>query len=126
MHTLKLTVRDRAGNRTVQIAQFEIDASSALPVSLELGNNFPNPFNPETSIPLAIPSGFTAASGVRLVIYNAVGQRVRVLDADLASGRHTAIWNGRDDSGLQVSSGVYLYRLESASAVITRRMTLLK
>ena len=76
--------------------------------------------------PVAIPSAFSAAGGARLVIYNAVGQRVRVLDADLAPGRHTAVWDGRDDSGHQVSSGMYLYRLESASAVIARRMTLLK
>ncbi|MDP6042527.1 MAG: FlgD immunoglobulin-like domain containing protein [Candidatus Latescibacteria bacterium] len=85
--------------------------------------NYPNPFNPETVI------GYSLAevSNVQLVIYNLVGQQVRVLVNDSqAAGLYQVRWDGRDASGYQVTSGVYLYRLVAGSQVEMRKMILLK
>lgn len=63
---------------------------------------------------------------MRLVIYNVLGERVRVLvDAEKTASTHTAIWNGRNDAGLRVAAGAYLYRLEFGEQVLTRKLVLL-
>ena len=65
----------------------------------------PNPFNPETSISFELP----AQSQVRLEIFDVVGQQVRTLVADaLSAGPHQVLWNGRDDAGAKVGSGIYI------------------
>ena len=128
IHYLEITVVDRAANRTVRRLSFSGVGGITLPTTLALGNNYPNPFNPETVIPFAVPPSPGAAI-IRLAIYNIAGQRVRVLfDGRQAvqSGRHEAVWDGRDESGRKAASGIYLYRLEGAATVITRRMVLLK
>ena len=67
------------------------------------------------------------SANVRLAIYNVKGQLVRTLvDAKLPSGRHHAVWNGKDDAGRSVSSGIYLYRMESAGYSQTLKMMLMK
>lgn len=78
------------------------------PRQFRLDPAFPNPFNPATSISFQLPS----ESRVRLTVYDILGRTVRILEDDvLSAGAHTARWNGLDDRGMQVSSGVYLYRL---------------
>ena len=85
--------------------------------------NYPNPFNPETTIRFDIP----CRAQTRLSIYNIRGQLVKTLvDQPMDTGEHFAVWNGTDTSDKPVSSGVYLYRLESAEHVITKRMLLMK
>ena len=80
------------------------------PLSFALYANAPNPFNPQTAIGYALP----VAGQVELVVYDVVGQRVRVLVSALrAAGMHEVVWDGRDDSGQRVGSGVYLYRLRA-------------
>ncbi|MDP8267868.1 MAG: FlgD immunoglobulin-like domain containing protein [Candidatus Tenebribacter davisii] len=70
--------------------------------------NYPNPFNPETNIVFNLPE----EGRVQLDIYNIRGQKIRSLLKDqITSGQHSIVWNGKDDSGKKVSSGVYLYRL---------------
>ncbi|MCZ6819681.1 MAG: T9SS type A sorting domain-containing protein, partial [Calditrichaeota bacterium] len=70
--------------------------------------NYPNPFNPETRIQYRIPE----AAFVQLTIFNLKGQQVRMLEASQKSrGTYSVIWDGKDNIGRQVSSGVYLYRL---------------
>jgi flagellar hook assembly protein FlgD len=89
-----------------------------------LGPNVPNPFNPSTSIEYEVSeSGF-----VSLKIYNVAGQLVKTLmDGQQAAGQvHEATWNGLDDAGQPVSSGVYFYKLTSKGFVKTRKMVLLK
>jgi phosphodiesterase/alkaline phosphatase D-like protein len=79
------------------------------PTSFALLQNYPNPFNPSTSIPVALPR----ASRVILRIYNALGQRVTTLcDGELPAGRSVFLWEGGDDRGMRVSSGVYFCRME--------------
>ncbi|MCI0496485.1 T9SS type A sorting domain-containing protein, partial [candidate division KSB1 bacterium] len=72
--------------------------------------NYPNPFNPETKISFQLPK----ECQVRLSVYNNLGQLISVLfEGELGSGIHSKIWNGLDMSGKQVTSGVYLYKLET-------------
>lgn len=86
--------------------------------------NSPNPFNPETKIRYEL----TAASPVRLAIFDASGRVVRHLESAAAkpAGLYELRWNGRDDTGAAVASGVYLYRLQAGSFEETRRAVLLK
>jgi len=135
-HYLEITVQDRAANRTTHGITVQ-GGGNTLPTTLKLGNNYPNPFNPETTIPFTVPDwnllefGEGSASGVsiRFAIYNTAGQMVRLLldDDEVRSGSHEVLWDGRDADGRKAASGVYLYRVEGgADAVITKRMTLLK
>ncbi|MDO9578302.1 MAG: T9SS type A sorting domain-containing protein [Candidatus Cloacimonadales bacterium] len=74
----------------------------------ELKNNYPNPFNPETTISFSIPD----ESKVNLFVYNIKGQKVKTLTDDIyEKGNHSVIWKGDDESGKSVSSGVYFYKL---------------
>ncbi|MGH1365584.1 MAG: choice-of-anchor B family protein [Calditrichia bacterium] len=93
------------------------------PLKFELLANYPNPFNPTTSIPYRVAE----AGKVTLIIYNSLGQHVRTLvNATQQSGSYSAVWDGRDDSGEEVVSGIYLYRLQENSQSRTRKMVLLK
>ena len=94
----------------------------------KLGQNYPNPFNPVTRIEYWVPEGAGAAqSAVSLVIYDVRGARVRTLvRGEKASGRYAVDWDGRNDDGTPVSSGVYFYRMTAGGFADTRRMVLLK
>ncbi len=93
------------------------------PAAFALRGNYPNPFNPSTTIVYSIP----AHGPANLEIFNTQGQKVRVLvDGSLTAGNHSTVWNGRDDNGKTVSSGVYIARLKIEGKVESRRMTLLK
>jgi tetratricopeptide (TPR) repeat protein len=88
-----------------------------------LYNNYPNPFNPTTTIEFFIPQTGIA----KLNVYNIKGQKVRTLiDSDLGKGEHRVIWNGKDSRNRSVASGVYFFRLESGGKVAIRKATLLK
>ena len=94
-----------------------------IPDVFALYQNYPNPFNPVTTITYDIPE----ASDVRLVVYNLVGQPVSVLVNGFQNpSRYTLAWNGLSDAGLPVSSGIYVYRLETDSYVKTMKMMYLK
>ena len=94
----------------------------AIPV-LALYPNYPNPFNPSTTI--AFANSQTAP--VKLEIFNLKGQRVKTLvDDTLPAGNHRVTWNGKDDAGRSVSSGVYMYRLTGPDYRKTLKMMLLK
>lgn len=86
-------------------------------------DNFPNPFNPSTTISFSLPETGRAS----LVIYNASGQKVRELVTGiLNAGRHSVVWDGRDGDGKMVSSGVYISRLTMKDRAASNRMLLLK
>jgi parallel beta-helix repeat protein len=94
-----------------------------IPQSFVLEQNIPNPFNPSTEIHFSL----TKTSDVTLEVYNVLGQRVSVLiNQNLPAGSHTVRWEGRDDSGKPVASGVYLYRLASGEFSDVKKMLLLK
>jgi len=99
------------------------DAVKTLPKAFALKQNFPNPFNPITSIAFEMPS----AQNVRMTVYNMLGQSVRTLVNDQRSaGRYTILWDGRDDAGHMVGSGVYFYQIQAGSFTKTAKMVFLK
>jgi hypothetical protein len=102
---------------TVYVYQFDIptdvdepDEPEILPSDFTLAQNYPNPFNGETVISFANPS----RQHLSLTIFNVLGQRVNtLLDGVVSPGEHTVTWNGRDDSGQTVATGVYFARLKA-------------
>ena len=93
------------------------------PQNFMLISNYPNPFNPSTTIEFSLPE----AGFADLVIFNLAGQKIReLLSGTMSEGIHSAVWNGRDDRGLPVSAGVYLARLKMNDTVVTGRMILVK
>lgn len=98
-------------------------AADPAPLEFGLGQNVPNPFNPVTTISYDLPS----AADVKIEIYNAAGKLVRTLvNGRQEAGRKSAVWDGRNDVGQSVASGVYMYRLEADGRVCDKRMVLLK
>ncbi len=96
---------------------------SQLPMVTRLNPNVPNPFNPMTKISFDLSQG----GAVRLGIYDVRGSLVRrLVGENLTAGSHTVAWDGTDDGGRSVSSGVYLYRLESPTGVQERKMVLVR
>ncbi len=90
---------------------------------LVLGQNYPNPFNPSTSIAFELP----ARSSAVVEIFDVNGALIRKLvDETMDAGRHTVEWNGRDDGGHVVGSGVYFYRLTAAGRTQSKKMVILK
>jgi hypothetical protein len=95
-------------------------------LELTLYQNQPNPFNPQTTIRYDLP-GNAVPMRVRLSIVDLAGHRVRTLiDEDQAAGSRSAVWNGRDDNGSQVASGVYFYVLDVGKQRLTKKLVLLK
>ncbi len=81
-----------------------------LPQEFALSQNYPNPFNPSTSIKFSVP----VDTKVTLTIYNLLGQVVTTLvNEEVSAGHYSTVWNGADDNGFQVSSGVYLYEMKA-------------
>ena len=98
-----------------------------VPQALRLAQNYPNPFNPTTTIHYTVPVSPHGIPFVELKIYNLRGQVVRTLvRAFQGAGAYAVTWDGRDDRGQPVTSGVYLYRLKAGNEVQVRRMVLLK
>ena len=96
----------------------------ATPTTFALGANYPNPFNPATTIPLAVPTG---AKNVDLTIYNVLGQPMRqVWNGPLPAGEHELTWDGRDAQGRPVAAGVYVYRLQVDEQTRARKMVKLE
>lgn len=97
--------------------------NDATPISMSIGQNYPNPFNPETNISFDI----NRSGLVKLEIYNLKGQKVKTLVNDkFEVGRHSVVWNGRDDSDKEVASGIYFYRIKNGEKSLTRKMILMK
>lgn len=112
-----------AGSEEKVVAPPTTAEEGVTPLAFELEQNFPNPFNPTTTISFQLPSG----QSVRIEVFNTLGRLVRVFDAgELAAGVHQINWDGRDIAGHQMGSGVYLYRIVTPDYVETKKMLLLK
>jgi len=95
----------------------------AFPKEYALLQNYPNPFNPETTIEYQLPK----PTQVKIVIHNLLGQSVATLvDEVQRAGIYSVQWNGKDDSGSNVASGIYLYRLEAGEFVLVKKLALLR
>ncbi len=100
----------RTGNYTDVVTGIQDGFSETVPMQFRLGQNYPNPFNPITIIPFTLPE----RQQVELQIFNLLGQKVRTLTNKVwDTGRHQIIWDGRDDHGNRVSSGIYFYRMKT-------------
>ena len=94
-----------------------------IPKDFILFQNFPNPFNPTTTIYFRVPKGESST----LFIYNVLGQRVRMLYAGEGNGdTQSIVWDSKNDAGVRVSSGVYFYQIRSQGFLATKKMLLVQ
>ena len=120
----RVDVEDHDGRRTL-LETYLVTFTGAPPRSfkLALGQNYPNPFNPGTAISYTLP----ARGRVVIEIFDVQGRLIRrLVDAIADRGPHAAPWNGLDDHGRTVESGVYFYRLTAQGSVLTRKMIILR
>ncbi len=112
--------KNRFSFRTSDVATDINDrVSGRIPMYFELSQNYPNPFNPETRIRFGLPK----AAHVLIEIYNALGQKVRILvDDNYQAGYYERIWDARNDRGEKVPSGIYLLKMRAGDFVKTRKM----
>ena len=114
-------IQDGKGNKWN--FSIKVHTNSVLPLMNSLENNFPNPFNPTTTIKFSIKENIYT----KLIIYNSIGQKVKTLvDSPKSVGVYSVHWNGCNENGQKVSSGVYFYKLEAGNFVKTKRMMLLE
>ena len=112
---------DSQGNYEIDISG-STGVNSSLPSTFSLGQNYPNPFNPSTTIPFTLES----SDHISLIIYNIMGQKIAtVIDNYISAGNHTVTWDGRDDAGNHVSSGIYLYQFKDGRNTEIKKMLLL-
>jgi hypothetical protein len=94
-----------------------------IPLTYKLKQNYPNPFNPETRIYFEIPQ----AHDVTIAIYNMLGQKIRTLvKENFKAGSHVVNWNGQNDHGLQVPTGMYIYRIKAGEFMAAKKMVMIK
>ncbi|MDB9722417.1 T9SS type A sorting domain-containing protein [Candidatus Marinimicrobia bacterium] len=132
--TVRLNVRATDGidtvdvtgdNRVIYVNRYDYLSveSEGIPTEFALHENYPNPFNPTTTLRFDLPE----VSNITLTIFNMLGQKIRTYDMQsAAAGYHTLKWNATNDYGDPVGAGVYLYQLQSKDFVKTRKMVLLK
>jgi hypothetical protein len=125
----RLSAYDFSGNESVYSPQIEALVTSVeergggVPTEYALSQNFPNPFNPETWIKYQLP----VSGHVRLSIYNSLGQAVRLLvDYTQPAAYHQVVWDGRDNGGNMMPSGIYFYRLETSKFTSIKKMVMMK
>lgn len=111
------------GNLINFVAKSYLTDIKTIPNSFDLEQNYPNPFNPDTEIRYQIPK----ESFVELIVFNIVGQKIKVLESGfLKPGFHSMNWDGTDDKGINVPTGVYFYSISSESFQKTKKMLYLK
>ncbi len=119
---LNYALRDESGDKVEQNLAF-VELESLLPEQFVLHQNFPNPFNPNTSLRYELP----IATDVVLVVYDILGREViRLVSDHQEAGYHQVIWQGQDKFGRGLASGVYIYRLATPNYSRSRKMLLLK
>lgn len=99
------------------------DDETATPQTFGISQNFPNPFNPDTKIEYSV----ARKSHVNISVFNILGQSVATLiDEEIEAGVHEVIWDGHNDNGSQVASGIYFYKMDTDEFVRTRKMVLMR
>ncbi|RMI20264.1 MAG: T9SS C-terminal target domain-containing protein, partial [Calditrichaeota bacterium] len=112
---------------TPNAAGVEIQRSEPVTSHFQLFPNYPNPFNPETTIRFELPVLSDGLNRIRLSVYNIAGQLVRTLyEGELAGGVYEMKWDGTSDLGVRQPSGIYFLYLQAGTLVQTRRMVLLQ
>ncbi len=120
IHFTDVVVASRA-----KLTPTSVEGTAYVPAVFRLYDNYPNPFNPETVIRFDVPEEFYGE--ITLSVYNMLGQKIRTLLRDtLHTGSYTVRWDGTDEAGRLLGSGVYLYRLSGHHITITRKMMFLR
>jgi hypothetical protein len=102
------------GEPPVSIKESKNPTTMLLPNTFSLFQNYPNPFNPSTTISFEVTETFSINEKISLTVYDIRGRRVRTLiDSDLEPGSHKIHWNGQNDRGQSVASGIYMYTLKA-------------
>ena len=128
VYTITVTAEDASGHTASSTATVTVPHSQGsgkvVATAPEFGTvSYPNPANPSTTIRYAL----SQSRPVTLKVYNMMGQEIRTLvDAFRGAGRYAVEWDGRDERGMAVSSGIYLYRLEAGSFSAVRKITLVR
>jgi hypothetical protein len=105
------------------ITKIELDPGATVLKQYTLRQNYPNPFNPTTTISYDIP----VAEKVTLRVFDMLGREVKTLvNGDVSAGTHTAVWDGTNNSGVNVASGMYVYKLQAGKTQINKKMTLMR
>lgn len=118
-----LFVGGRQNVYSLSLQMTSVDDETASPTALTISGNQPNPFNPETSIQFSLPEN----GEVTAAVYNATGQKITTLHSGLlTAGNHSLIWNGLDDNGKSLSSGIYFTVIQSGGLLATHKMMLLR
>jgi len=133
-HTVTITGEFNDGNKFVSEVEITLDGTPpakieaetdqpTVPTEFSLGNAYPNPFNPTTTIEFGVPSD----GNVRIEVFNINGQKVKTLTNQYyTAGSYTVEWNSTDESGNEVATGVYLYRMTASDFTETKKMVLMK
>jgi hypothetical protein len=119
------TVKVTGDDRFLFVNRYEYlsTESEGIPIEFALHENYPNPFNPTTTLRFDLPE----VSSITLTIYNMLGQKVRTFNyQNTSAGYHSVKWNANNDFGDPVGAGIYLYQLQTKDFVKTRKMVLLK
>ncbi len=104
-------------------AEFLEDTKKNIPNEFQLLQNYPNPFNPQTQIAYTLPED----SYVKLTIYNVLGQKVKLMVNEYqTAGTKNVVWDGRNENGEKVTSGIYFYKLQAGNFVQTKKMSVVK
>ncbi len=123
--TVRLRVTDVAGN-AIECDPVYTTISAQIPQSFSLSANYPNPFNPTTRINFSIARA-ESPTFVTLKVFDILGREVRTLFAEpMQAGEYSVEWDGKNELGKEVPSGVYLYRMIAGEFNASRRMTLMK
>ncbi|MDP2960065.1 MAG: cytochrome c3 family protein [candidate division Zixibacteria bacterium] len=125
----KLTALDFSGNISGPSVELPVIVTSvreeegAIPKVFALFQNYPNPFNPITQIKFSIPK----RTKVEISVYNILGQKVKnLVNEEMEAGNYVTTWNGKDEKGFDVSSGIYFYKLNSKDYSETKKMLLVR
>ncbi len=119
---IEIVARDSA-NKDLEYTLEETTADADMPTRYALSANYPNPFNPSTTIKFALPE----PQYVKLAIFAVDGRRIATLkNESMSAGNHSVTWTGRDDRGGFVATGIYFYRIEAGDFSQTHKMTLMK
>jgi len=101
-------------------------SGETVPSTASLRGNYPNPFNPQTVIRYGVPEDVTPGLTIRLEIFTIAGRRVRTLEVNRTPGWHDVIWDGTDNNGRTLATGMYVSRFVVGDKVATGKMTMLK
>jgi hypothetical protein len=125
--SIKVMVSTGVNNNVSMIRSKQTDIRNTIPRDWVLYQNYPNPFNPSTTIEFDVPEVANKIPRVAVQIFNILGQKVTTLERGIHdAGRYSIRWDGRNENGVQVATGVYFYRLLAGDYTSTKKMVMMK